>query len=252
MTPTTNAAVEKLIAILLEMKADVAKAGYKNLPQIYDTMAATLRALLTERDAARSAVLEWGDKAVELKADCDSLRAQLAAVTQERDGLSRVMNEKYKGPVKDAMSALGLVFSIKSAAETTPRGLEMLRDELEQECLKTFCVLAGQYVARAEQSESTNTALRTRLSEAEKVTPESENEWRPISEARHKDGTRIIGWDGKYQFTCRFVGEHHKPHQDKPGWFDQHIRMHPTLWRKLPRPPARAFLTRPSNEGEGK
>lgn len=64
-------------------------------------------------------------------------------------------------------------------------------------------------------------------------------EWRSIETALRKDGTRILGWDGNQQFTCYFRGEHHKPHQDKPGWFDQLIRMHPTHWKPLgpaPRP----------------
>lgn len=61
--------------------------------------------------------------------------------------------------------------------------------------------------------------------------------WQLIDTARAKDGTRILGWDGQHQFTCHFRGEKHLPHQDKPGWFDQHIRMQPTHWKPLGPPP---------------
>lgn len=63
-------------------------------------------------------------------------------------------------------------------------------------------------------------------------------DWQPIATARHKNGERILGWDGKQQFTCYFRGEHHKPHEDKPGWHEQWIRMHPTHWKPLGEPPS--------------
>lgn len=71
-------------------------------------------------------------------------------------------------------------------------------------------------------------AIMTRL-----AAKPADEEWQLIETAKRKDGTRILAWDGKQQFTCYFRGEHHLPHQDKPGWHDQHIRMHPTHWKPL-------------------
>lgn len=61
-------------------------------------------------------------------------------------------------------------------------------------------------------------------------------EWQPIKTAP-KDETRVLGWDGKYQFVMYWRGADHQPHQDKPGWHEQIYRRDPSHWQPLPAPP---------------
>lgn len=123
------------------------------------------------------------------------------------------------------------IAAIKSApGDGVRQALERIRDFPHDD---TACEQAMSALARA--------ALASPL---ERVAGDG---WRPIETARHKDGTRILAWDGKQQFICFFRGEHHKPHQDKPGWFDQHIRMKPTHWMPLGPSPS---MTSTDREGK--
>jgi hypothetical protein len=117
-----------------------------------------------------------------------------------------------------------------------------LAGEIEREDIGIVRYVSGGYVPL--DCSDVVAALRHLAGASNALTVDEPQEaWQPIETAKRKDGTRIQAWDGKKQFICHFRGEHHEPHQDKPGWFEQHIRMHPTHWKPLgPSPLSRPKL----------
>jgi phage FluMu protein gp41 len=209
MTPITNAAVEKLIADLTHGS----KMENESPNGLHTQSIATLRVLLTERDGAQiEAKIRYKAQMDEIKRN-DSLRAQLATEREittnlqwaiEQGNIVGALYEEEKQTSRDLRAQLAAVTQERDGAQHIQ--LQMLGER-------------DYAIEKRKAAEATNTVLRTRLSEAGKVTPEM------IAAA----------WKA-------FRGDRQGPLGSPGPAFREAIEAAFA---------ARAFLTPPSNEGEG-